>query len=116
MLDSKKQSTRGKVEAEDQSTYVLPYSESLQSKEVADAIVVWSKNVVVSSDDFVQLFYLVTITSKDNNVAKIGSRFLKYDTKTKGLKRTAAHPVFTRSRSRFKGQEGLPHSPHRPTL
>ena len=76
----------GYVEAEDQSTYVLPYNKSIQSKEVANAIVAWSKDVDVFSDDFVQIFYLVTVTSKDNNVTKIGSRFLKYESKNKELK------------------------------
>lgn len=76
----------GYVEAEDQSTYVLPYSKLIQSKEIADAIEAWSKNVEICLDDFVQIFYLVTVSSRDNKVTKIGSRFLKYDSKNKGLR------------------------------
>lgn len=75
----------GYVEAEDQSTYVLPYSNSIQSKEVADAIVAWSKNENTSSDDFVQIFYLTSVSILNGKVTKIGSRFLKYGSKTKGL-------------------------------
>ena len=72
------------VEAEDQSTYVLPYNVSLKSIVVVDAIVKWSedKTIVISSKDFVQLFYLIQTFEK---VTKICSRFLKYNTKAKGL-------------------------------
>lgn len=78
---------KGYVEAEDQSTYVLPYNESIQSKEVVDAIVAWSKNENISSDDFVQIFYLASVSvSNTKKATKIGSRFLKYDSTNKGLK------------------------------
>ena len=40
----------------------------------------------ISTDDFVQIFYLVTVSVSDNKVTKIGSQFLKYNPKIKGLR------------------------------
>lgn len=76
----------GFMEAEDQSTYVLPYVNKI-SKEVLDPIVKWSedKDIKVSADDFVQLFYLAYETNDEKKVNKIASKFLKYNPKTKGL-------------------------------
>lgn len=78
----------GYIEAEDQSTYVMPYSSSLKSTQITDAIKKWSegKDVIISSDDFVQLFYLLLVSDSEKKVTKISSRFLKYDAKSKGLK------------------------------
>lgn len=77
----------GFVEAEDQSTYALPFSIKKKSKDVVEPIVKWSvdKNINISEDDFVQLFYLVFETIEGENVYKIASKFLKYNPKTKGL-------------------------------
>lgn len=76
----------GFVEADDQSTYVLPYGNKV-SKDVLDPIVKWSegKDIKISADDFVQLFYLAYETADENKVIKIASKFLKYNPKTKGL-------------------------------
>ena len=77
----------GFVEAEDQSTYVLPYKPFNKSKDIIDPIVKWSedKDIKISSDDFVQLFYLAYDVNDEKKVNKIASRFLKYNQKTKGL-------------------------------
>lgn len=77
----------GYTKAEDQSTYVLPYSITKKSKDVLDAIIAWSvnKDIHVSSDDFIQLFYLFSITIDDKKATKIKSTFLKYNPKLKGL-------------------------------
>lgn len=77
----------GFVEAEDQSTYVLPYVINKQSKDVLDPIVKWceDKDIKISADDFVQLFYLAFETVDGKKIRKIASRFLKYNSKTKGL-------------------------------
>ena len=78
----------GYMEAEDQSTFVLPYSMSLKAKDVADAIVDWSKekDIKITKDDFVQLFYLSSLTAGDQTVTKMASKFMKYNPTTKGLK------------------------------
>ena len=77
----------GYIEAEDQSTYVLPYSKSLKANDVADAIVDWSKenDVKITKDDFVQLFYLSSLTAGDQKVTRMASKFMKYNPTTKGL-------------------------------
>ena len=77
----------GFVEAEDQSTYVLPYVVKKVSKEVIDPVVKWSENkdIQISTDDFMQLFYLTSFTIDGNKFWKIASKFLKYNPKTKGL-------------------------------
>ena len=77
----------GFVEAEDQSTYVLPYVINKVSKDVVDPIVKWSegKDNQISADDFVQLFYLAYDAADEKKVNKIASKYLKYNPKTKGL-------------------------------
>lgn len=77
----------GYIEAEDQSTYVLPYNIVLKSTEVIKAIVDWSerKDVHISKEDFVQLFYLLTLTINEKIVTKIASKYMTYNPKTKGL-------------------------------
>lgn len=77
----------GFVEAEDQSTYVLPYVINKVSKEVVDPIVKWSEGTdnQISADDFVQLFYLAYDAADEKKVNKIASKYLKYNPKTKGL-------------------------------
>lgn len=77
----------GFVKAEDQSTYVLPYVMQKQSKDVIEPIVKWSedKDTKISTDDFIQLFYLLFVTVEGNKVCKIVSRYLKYSPKTRGL-------------------------------
>lgn len=76
----------GFVEAEDQSTYVLPYGNKT-SKDVLEPIIKWSddKDIKISADDFVQLFYLAYETVDGKKIHKIASKFLKYNSKTKGL-------------------------------
>ena len=76
----------GFVEAEDQSTYVLPYVDKT-SKVILEPIVKWSldKDIKLSSDDFVQLFYLTYEKVDGKWIRKIASKFLKYNPKTKGL-------------------------------
>lgn len=78
----------GYIEAEDQSTYVLPYSMSLKAKDVTDAIMDWSmeNDLKITKDDFVQLFYLSSLTAGDQKVTKMASKFMKYNPTTKGLK------------------------------
>ena len=74
----------GFVDAEDQSTYVLPYVIQKQSKDVVEPIKKWStaKDIEITEEDFVQLFYLI----KDNDEKrKIASKYLKYNPKTEGL-------------------------------
>jgi hypothetical protein len=77
----------GFVEAEDQSTYVLPYIINKKSNDVLKPIVAWSENkdIKISSDDFVQLFYLVLDVNDVKKACKIASKFLKYNHKTKSL-------------------------------
>ena len=77
----------GFVEAEDQSTYVLPYSNSLKSTDVTNAIGDWSliKDIQISKEDFVQLFYLLSLTINEKKVTKIASKYMEYNSKTKGL-------------------------------
>lgn len=77
----------GYIEAEDQSTYVLPYGESLKFKNVVATIVEWSKKKKnnMNPEDFVQLFYLGSIIENDRRVTKMASRFMKYNTKTKSM-------------------------------
>lgn len=78
----------GYMEAEDQSTYVLPSSKSLKAKDVADAIVDWSKekDIKISKEDFVQLFYLAPVQINDKKVTMMASKFMKYIPTTNGLK------------------------------
>ena len=77
----------GFVEAEDQSTYVLPYVINKVSKDVVDPIVKWSEGTdnQISADDFVQLFYLAYDAADEKKVNKIASKYIKYNPKTKGL-------------------------------
>lgn len=77
----------GFVEAEDQSTYVLPLSINKKSKDVLEPIIKWSENkeTKISTDDFVQLFYLVYEANVGKKIHKIASKYLKYNPKTKGL-------------------------------
>ena len=77
----------GFVEAEDQSTYVLPCVINKVSKDVVDPIVKWSEGTdnQISADDFVQLFYLAYDAADEKKVNKIASKYLKYNPKTKGL-------------------------------
>lgn len=77
----------GFVEAEDQSTYVLPYVINKVSKDVVGPIVKWSEGTdnQISADDFVQLFYLAYDAADEKKVNKIASKYLKYTPKTKGL-------------------------------
>lgn len=76
----------GFVEAEDQSTYVLPYVINKKSKDVTEPIVEWSEDedIFISEDDFVQLFYLLKDIAKDGKT-KIASKYLSYDADTEGL-------------------------------
>lgn len=78
----------GYIEAEDQSTYVLPYSKSLKAKDIADAIEDWSKekDIKITKDGFVQLFYLSSLTACDKTVTRMASKFMKYNPTTKGLR------------------------------
>lgn len=77
----------GFVEADDQSTHVLPYSNSLKSTDITKAIGDWSleKDIQISKEDFVQLFYLSSLTIIGKKVTKIASKYMKYNPKTKGL-------------------------------
>ncbi len=77
----------GFVEAEDQSTYVLPYKVFKKSKGVIDPIVKWSEDkcIKISSKDFVQLFYLAHDVNDEKKVNRIASKYLMYNSKTKGL-------------------------------
>lgn len=78
----------GFVEAEDQSTHALPLSINKKSKDILEPIIKWSedKEIIISIDDFVQLFYLVYETIEGKKVYKIASKYLTYNAKTKGLK------------------------------
>jgi len=78
----------GYMEAEDQSTYVLPLGEALTLVNATKAIEDWSaqRDVKISKDDFVQLFYLSSLTAGDQKVTKMASKFMKYNPTTKGLK------------------------------
>lgn len=77
----------GFAKAEDQSTYVLPYVIKKGSKDVIEPIIKWSedKGIIISTDDFVQLFYLAYETIDNKKVCKISSKYLEYNLKTKGL-------------------------------
>lgn len=68
----------GFVEAGDQSTYVLPYKPFNKSKDIIDPIVKWSENkdVKISSDDFVQLFYLAYDLNDEKKVNRIALKYL----------------------------------------
>lgn len=76
----------GFVEAEDQSTYVLPYVINKKSKDVTEPIVEWSENedIFISEDDFVQLFYILKDTANGGKT-KIASKYLSYDADSDGL-------------------------------
>lgn len=76
----------GYGKADDQSTYVLPYSSSVRVTDMVNSIIDWSKEQEIHKEDFVEIFYLTTLKAGENSVTKIASRFLKYDSKTKGLK------------------------------
>ena len=78
----------GYFEAEDQSTYVLPYSRLLKSTDVTKAIEDWSmeNDIHISKGDFVQLFFLAPVPAKETKVIKMASKFMKYNPTTKGLK------------------------------
>lgn len=77
----------GYMEAEDQSTYVLPFGEELTKVDATKAIEDWSTQRVVkiSKEDFVQLFFLTSVTANDKKVTKMASKFMKYNPTTKGL-------------------------------
>ena len=77
----------GFVEAEDQSTYVLPYGNSLKSTDVTNAIGDWSliKDIQISKEDFVQLFYLSFLTIYETKVTQLASKYMEYNSNTKGL-------------------------------
>lgn len=68
----------GFVEAGDQSTYVLPHKPFNKSKDIIDPIVKWSENkdVKISSDDFVQLFYLAYDLNDEKKVNRIALKYL----------------------------------------
>lgn len=78
----------GYIEAEDQSTYVLPSSEALTLTDATKTIEDWStkRDVQISKEDFVQLFFLTSVKINDKKVARMGSKFMKYNPTTKGLK------------------------------
>ena len=44
------------------------------------------KDIKISADDFVQLFYLAYETIEGKKIHKIASKFMRYNSKTKGLK------------------------------
>ena len=77
----------GYIEAEDQSTYVLPSDKGLTLVDATKAIEDWStqSDVKISKDDFVQLFYLAPVAVNDKKVTKMASKFMKYNPKNKGL-------------------------------
>ena len=77
----------GYMEAEDQSTYVLPSGKALTLIDATKAIVDWStqRDIQISKEDFVQLFYLATVKSNDTKVTKIASKFMKYNPITKEI-------------------------------
>lgn len=66
----------GSLVAEDQPTYMLPCSNDLELDDVTNKIVTWStpRDVQISKEDFVQLFYLVPVRTKETIVKKIGSK------------------------------------------
>jgi hypothetical protein len=78
----------GYMEAEDQSTYVLPLGEALTLVNATKAIEDWSaqRDVKISKEDFVQLFYLAPVQINDKKVTMMASKFMKYNPTTKGLK------------------------------
>jgi len=65
---------------------VLPSDEALD--EATKPIVDWitQKDVQISEEDFVHLFYLAPVRANDKKVTKMASKFMKYNSKTKGLK------------------------------
>ena len=77
----------GYMEAEDQSTYVLPSGEAMTLVDATKAIVDWSTQRVVqiSEEDFVQLFYLAPVEANDKKVTRMASKFMKYNPTTKGM-------------------------------
>ena len=77
----------GYIEAEDQSTYVLPYDDNLNIEPFCDAIIKWSsdKKITIEKDDFVQIFHLCFAVENSKVIRKIASKYLKYNDKTKGL-------------------------------
>lgn len=78
----------GYMEAEDQSTYVLPSGEAMTLVDATKAIEDWStqRDVKISKDDFVQLFFLTSVTANDKKVTKMASKFMKFNPTAKGLK------------------------------
>lgn len=78
--------------AEDQSTYVLRYSEASEWDDVTKAIEEWStqRDGQISKEDFVQLFYLAPVQVNDKNVTKIASKYLKFNPTTGGCNRIIA--------------------------
>lgn len=74
--------------AEDQSTYVLPYGKALTLDDVTKAIEDWStqRDLQISEEDFVQLFYLTLVQTIIKKVIGMASKFMKYNPTTKGLK------------------------------
>lgn len=77
----------GFVEVEDQSTYVLPYSSSWKSTYITKSIEDWSllKDNQIFKEDFVQLFYLLSLTNNEKIVTKIASKYMTYNPKNKRL-------------------------------
>jgi len=75
----------GYMKAEDQSTFVLPSGEALD--EATKPIVDWSaqRDVRISKEDFVHLFYLAPVEADDKKVTKMADKFMKYNPTTKGL-------------------------------
>ena len=77
----------GYMEAEDQSTYVLPSGEAMTLVDATKAIEDWStqRDVQISKDDFVQLFYLAPVTINDKKVTKMASKYMKFNPTTEEL-------------------------------
>lgn len=77
----------GYIKAEDQSTYVLPYDSGLRVSAIKDKIIDWSsaKETMIDASDFVQIFFLSEVKAGAKVIIKMSSKFLKFDSKTKGL-------------------------------
>lgn len=78
----------GYMEAEDQPTYVLTSGKALTLVNATKAIEDWSaqRDVKISKEDFVQLFYLAPVRANDKKVTRMASKFMKYNPTTKGLR------------------------------
>ena len=64
---------------------MLPSDEALD--EATKAIVDWitQRDVQISEEDFVHLFYLAPVEADDKKVTKMAFKFMKYNPTTKGL-------------------------------